>query len=207
MLFGSLKQSLSDEKWRVRMDNKKRVDALDAAALSKQINGNNIICEGDDVKLISPDPTKEAGKPGELYFLILLVLLTLALLIDSFKLEGIINGKLSAPSSVPQIVLFSMLAILAGIGVSLFKAQCKKSDIRAIVNYLISEEVVILLIMVFVYAFLLPHLHFTAASLIFLWVTTYLLERKRLWHKLLISVCFLACLILIFKYAMKVVLP
>jgi hypothetical protein len=206
MLFGSLKQSLSDEKWRVRMDNQNKVDALEAAALSKQINGNDTIREGDDVKLISPDPTKEAGKPGELYFLVLLTLLTLALLIDSFKLEGIINGKLSGPSSVPQIVLFAMLAFLAGIGVSLLKAQFKKSDIRDI-NYLISKEVVILLIMVLVYAFLLPYLHFAAASLIFLWVTTYLLERKRLWHKLLISVCFLACLILIFKYAMKVVLP
>lgn len=169
--------------------------------------GNDTIREGDDVKLISPDPTKEAGKPGELYFLVLLTLLTLALLIDSFKLEGIINGKLSGPSSVPQIVLFAMLAFLAGIGVSLLKAQFKKSDIRAIVNYLISKEVVILLIMVLVYAFLLPYLHFTAASLIFLWVTTYLLERKRPWHKLLVSAIFLACLILIFKYAMKVVLP
>ncbi len=150
---------------------------------------------------------KELVRPGEFYFLILLFILTLALLIDSFKLEGLINGKLSSPSSVPQVILFSMLVFLLIIGASLIKVKFREKSFREIGSYLISKEVVILLCTVVVYALILPYLHFAAASLIFLWGTMFLLDRRRPLHLLVISAGILGCIILIFHVLMKVVLP
>jgi hypothetical protein len=60
---------------------------------------------------------------------------------------------------------------------------------------------------VVVYALILPYLHFAAASLIFLWGTMFLLDRRRPLHLLVISAGILGCIILIFHVLMKVVLP
>ena len=160
--------------------------------------------------------TADDIKPGEWPFLILLAFMTVALLFDSFKLIGIVDGKLSSPSSVPQVVLFAMLALIAVVAGTLIKnrkaapqtvRRSLPQHVNLICDYLICKEVIILLIGVFAYAFLLPYLHFEITSLIFLAAMMYLLERKNPVKKIFISVGTLVVLLLIFKYFMRVVLP
>lgn len=172
-----------------------------------EVESNIDMREAAEETMLSSDSIMETRKPGELYFLILLILMTGALLVSSFKLPGIVNGKLSSPSSVPQVMLISMLVFLVIISVSLFREKYKEGSFREIGKYLLNKEAVILLIAVVVYAVILPLLHFAAASMIFLWGTMFFLERKKPWHKLLISGGTLVCIILIFNYIMKVVLP
>jgi hypothetical protein len=187
--------------------NEKRSDNAEAAVMPIEAEITGDTREAADEAMLPPDPVKETRKPGELYFLILLIIMTGALFVNSFKLPGIVNGKLSSPSSVPQVMLISMLVFLVIISVSLFKEKYKEGCLREIGKYLLNKDAIILLIAVVVYAFILPLLHFAAASMIFLWGTMFFLDRKKPWHKLLVSGGTLVCIILIFNYIMKVVLP
>ena len=163
-------------------------------------------------------------KPGEWPFLIFLAFMTIVLLNDSFKLIGIVNGKLSSPSSIPQIILFTMLVLIAIIAATLLRTALQSRKAGALVerraflpmlgdqakligNYLICKEVIILLAVVFAYAIVLPFLHFEISSLLFLFATMYLLDRKQPVKKLLISAGTLVMILIIFKFFMRVVLP
>lgn len=145
--------------------------------------------------------------PGEIWLLGLMFLITLALFLDSLKLKGIFTG-LTNPNSLPQLFLLVMffLIILVTCGL-LFRDKFRERGLKEVARYLVSRDVVILLIMVLAYVVLLPFAHFAATSLIFLFGTMYFLDRKRPFKKLLISAGVVATVLLIFHYLMQVVLP
>lgn len=146
-------------------------------------------------------------KPGELIFLGFLLIFTSALLWSTFSLKGIFTNHWSGPSSVPQVILISMIIVVITIFGGLKRREYKEGTVKEIAKYLICPEIIILLIMVIIYAILLPLIHFKAASIIFLFATMYLLDRSRPLNKFLISAGVLAVIILIFEFLMKVVLP
>ena len=145
--------------------------------------------------------------PGELWFLGLMFVLTLALFIDSLKLEGIFHG-LTNPTSFVQVFLLAMFVlILLEVCRIVIRDKHRESRLKNVIRYLISRDVIVLLAMVIVYAVTLPYLHFTAASVLFLFVTMYLLHRKQPLRKFLIAIGVVAVILLLFFYVMRVVLP
>lgn len=171
-------------------------------------DNNSIIIQPE--KAVDYQNTKKSKlerKPGELIFLGFLLVFTSALLWSTFSLKGILDNQWSGPSSVPQVILFSMIIIVITIFGGLKKRGYKEGSFNEIVKYLICPEIIILLVMVIIYAIILPIIHFKAASIIFLFATMYLLERSRPLNKFLISAGVLIVIILIFEFLMKVVLP
>ena len=146
-------------------------------------------------------------KPGELIFLRFLLIFTSALLWSTFSLKGIFTNHWSGPSSVPQVILISMIIVVIAIYGGLKRRQYKEGTVKEIAKYLICPEIVTLLIMVLIYAIMLPIIHFKAASMIFLFATMYLLERSKPLNKFLISAGVLLVIVVIFEFLMKVVLP
>ena len=205
------------------MENEKKTDVPVEEYVDTEATGD--VWEVKDVELFSPDPAKEARRPGEWPFLILIFAITVALLTESFKLPGLVNGQLSSPSSIPQLILLSMVVMIAIVAVALVLDSVRdrkaagsdtakpdpwpwlKHKLQLMGSYLICTEIVILLTAVLVYAILLPYLHFEITTFLFLAASMYLLERKNPVKKLIISACVLAALVLIFGFIMKVVLP
>ncbi len=151
------------------------------------------------------DAPKHAA--GEIWFLGLMFLMILALFLDSLKLKGIFTG-FTNPSSLPQIFLLLLFFLIILVTCrTLFRDKFKERSFKEAIKYLVSKDVVILLVMVLAYLLLLPFLHFTITSLIFLFGTMYLLDRRKPLQKLLISIGVIAGVQLIFHYLMQVVLP
>lgn len=145
--------------------------------------------------------------PGEIWLLGLMFLITLALFVDSLKLGGIFTG-LTNPNSLPQLFLLAMffLIVMVACGI-LFRDHFRERSLKEALSHLISRDVVVLLVMVLVYVAVLPFAHFTVTSLIFLFGTMYLLDRKKPLVKVVISVGVVAAILIIFHYLMQVVLP
>lgn len=157
------------------------------------------------------DQTDKQNAPkhaaGEIWFLGLVFLMTLALFLDSLKLKGIFTG-FTNPSSLPQIFLLVLFFLIIWVTCkTLFHDKFREKSFKKAIKYLVSKDVVILLIMVLAYLLLLPFLHFTITSLIFLFGTMYLLDRRKPLQKVLISAGVVAGIQLIFHYLMQVVLP
>ena len=143
-------------------------------------------------------------------FLVVLAILVTALLIDSLKLPGMVDGQLSSPSSVPQVMLFLALTLIAAAAVSMARQNSPPVEgWRGAPgwSFLLNREVVILLVMVLAYALMLPLLRFEASTLIFLTAAMYLLERKDFVKKFAVSAATLAAILAVFRYFMQVMLP
>ncbi|MDP3487984.1 MAG: tripartite tricarboxylate transporter TctB family protein [Bacillota bacterium] len=148
----------------------------------------------------------KADKPGELYFVMFLIIVTVAFLAESFKLPGLQNGNVGAPGVIPQVVTTTVLLLLCMVGFSLLRKE-KRPAVTAVLGFLFSTEVVVLLSLITLYAFVLELLRFEITSMLFLWVAMYFLERKQPVKKLLISAGTVGVIVLVFGYAFRVVLP
>jgi hypothetical protein len=148
---------------------------------------------------------KVIEKPGELFFIIILILIVAALLTESIKLKGIVQGTANGPGVMPQIISFMLLLLLVLICFQLIKK--KELKVMEVLQYLFSAEVIILLGLVVLFALLLERLHFELTALLFLWASMFLLERRDALKKLVISLFILGTIVLIFAYGFKVILP
>lgn len=160
----------------------------------------------EQIEKVQGQEANKTDKPGELYFIISLFMLAGAFLIESLKLKGIIQGSSNGPGVIPQIMSLSILFMLCLVCIQYVRNHKESAPIK-VVRYLFSTEVITLLVLVTLYALLLELLHFEITSLLFLWVGMFLLERRNLLKKLIISVCTLGFLLLVFNYIFKVVLP
>ncbi|MDP3058088.1 MAG: tripartite tricarboxylate transporter TctB family protein [bacterium] len=147
-----------------------------------------------------------ASKPGEIYFVVFLLVVVAAFMVEAFKLPGLQNGLVSASGVIPQIVTTAVFFMLIIVAISLLHRE-KRPEIKAVMRFLFSAEVVVLLTLITLYAFLLEILRFQATSLLFLWITMYFLERKQPVKKLIIAAGTVAVIVLIFGYAFRVILP
>ncbi|KAF0195022.1 MAG: hypothetical protein FD169_1577 [Bacillota bacterium] len=147
-----------------------------------------------------------ADKPGEIYFALFLLIITLAFLVEAFKLPGLQDGSVSAPGVVPQIMTMAVLLMISIVGAALLR-KGKRPAVIAVLRFLFSTEVVGLLIFITMYGFILELLGFEISSLLFLWVTMYFLDRVQPVKKLIISAGAVGAIVLVFGYAFRVVLP
>lgn len=144
---------------------------------------------------------------GEFKMLLLLFCIGAALFTDSQNVKGVFQGAAAGPGSIPQIVSLAMMLMVAGVGVSLVKQGYKEGSFKDAVHYLFDKEVVMLLVTVSLYGILVEPLGFIASTTLFLISTMYLLDRKQLVRKIIISAATVAILVLIFSTFFQVVLP
>lgn len=152
----------------------------------------------------------EEKKPlpkGEFKMLVLLFCIGAALFVDSLRVKGIFEGASAGPGSIPQMVSLGIILMVLGIGITLFRQGYKEGSFKDVIHYLFDKEVVMLLITVSLYGLLVEPLGFIASTIIFLVSTMYLLDRKQLVKKIIISVATVAVLVLIFSTFFQVVLP
>lgn len=147
------------------------------------------------------------SKPGEYLIIILTCIITGALFLQSIKLEGIFQGASSSTGAFPQIMTSIVLLLIFFEIVKLYKNNYKQGKLKDILTYMFPREVILLIVLVAAYAFLLEKLHFTASTLLFLWIGMFVFDSKRPVNKLIISVGVLVAVLLIFKVVFKVLLP
>lgn len=153
--------------------------------------------------------TVERGNPaGELKLLALLMLIGVALFVDSLNVDGLFQGVNNGPGTIAQIIALALIFLVGSRAVSLMRDPAYREgtwkDVKA---YLFDQQVIILIVMIILYGFLVEKLHFVPTSILFLITTMYLLDRKNLIKKAIISCIFVGILYLVFSTAFQVVLP
>ena len=91
--------------------------------------------------------------------------------------------------------------------IQLMRERYKEGKITEVIKSLFCREVIIIIVMVTLYALLLEKLHFAPTTMLFLFFSMVLLERKKPVNKFIISAGTLASIILIFEYIFQVILP
>lgn len=144
-------------------------------------------------------------KPGEIVFSLLLIFF--GALGYYFGMD-ITSGELSSPSVAPKV---ASVVIMAMGGIEFFRVLKKQSvpvNPVILVKYLFTWDVLVILLLLSLYTVLLPVLHFSVASFLFLLASLLYLQRgKNLMLCGGIAVGSVALLVLIFTYIFKVQLP
>lgn len=145
-------------------------------------------------------------KPGEIVFYVIAFLFGAA---GYYFALGMTSGELSSPSVAPKIASAVIMAMSA---LCIFNSLTKKTPVQLslaiVARYLFSKDVFVILIMLVIYAVILPILHFNVASFLFLITSLLYLQRfKKIPLCLGVSVASLAILVAVFNYIFKVQLP
>lgn len=161
-----------------------------------------------DPTAISPETPQAKSLPkGELKMLALLFVVSAALFADSLRSPGFFQGLSKGPGSIPQLVSGALILMIIGLMISTLRKGYKEGSFSDVVHYLFNKEVVQLLVAVGVYGLIIEPVGFVLSSILFLVVTMYILDRKQIVRKILISVGTIAMLYLIFSTLFQVVLP
>ena len=144
---------------------------------------------------------------GEYKMMGLLFVICLGLFLDSLRSPGVFQGVSNGPGSIPQIVAGALLLMIGFLAFQLYRKDYKEGSLKDCALYLFDSEVVMLLSTLIVYGLVVETIHFIPATFLFLVATMYLLDRKNLLQKILISAGALGVLYLIFSTLFQVVLP
>lgn len=145
--------------------------------------------------------------PGEYLMLFILFIILFPIMLESLKVNGMFQGSLSGPGVLPQIMTNLTLIMVLSMVVKLAKRGIKPKKLSEVANYLFCKNNIILLIAVLAYAFFVGILHFRIATLLFLSVCMWMLDKKKPINKLVISTITLFVLEVIFSVIFKVILP
>lgn len=147
------------------------------------------------------------NSPGEYIVILIFFIGSCAVLFESFKSKGVIQGELSGPGALPQIMLFLTCAMIIALTIQLVRKHIRPAKFNEVIHYLLCKNNIFLILAVCIYGILLEWLHFRLATMLFLFVCMYMFERKRPLQKLLISIITVIILELIFSTIFKVILP
>jgi hypothetical protein len=139
--------------------------------------------------------------------MLLLFIICAALFVDSLNSPGVFQGESAGPGSIPQLVAGALILMIIGLAMQFLKRGYKEGTFGDLMHHLFDKEVVILLTTLAIYAFVLETIRFVPATFLFLVGTMYLLDRRKLLQKVIISAGTLAVLYLIFSTLFQVVLP
>jgi len=152
--------------------------------------------------------TSDHERPkGEYKMMLVLFIISAALFGDSLYSEGFFQGVSAGPGSIPQLAGAMTLLMIAGLAIQFFRKGYKEGTFADLMHHLFDREVVVLLVTLTIYGFIVETIHFVPATFLFLVVTMYLLEPKKLLLKIVVSAGVLAVLYLIFSTLFQVVLP
>jgi putative tricarboxylic transport membrane protein len=152
-------------------------------------------------------PVQSNKKLGEIYFLVILLALFALFFYEAMGDKGILSGNLGGSGTIPQLMAAAALIMIALLFVQFIKQQYKEGKILEVFKSLFTKELIGIIVMVVLYALLLEKLHFVFTTILFLFFSMILLDRKRIANKLIISVATVAVIVLIFRYIFQVILP
>lgn len=160
----------------------------------------------DPVEDGSPQP-QEVRPKGEYKMMLVLFIICMALFVDSLNSPGFFQGQSAGPGSIPQLVSGGLVLMIIGLAVQFYRKGYEEGSFGDLLHHLFDKQVVILLTTLTIYGFIVETIHFVPATFLFLVVSMYLLEPKKLWLKLLVSAGTVGVLYLIFTTLFQVVLP
>lgn len=153
--------------------------------------------------------TSHSRLPGELTFMVLIVLFSAFMLWTSYNISGF--ASLSSPGFFPMVCAGTML--LTGL-ISLRQAARSKLALEPqqtvfaqFVQKLAPLTLVLFTVLIVAYMLLLEVLGFLVASYLFLLLSMQVLGSKRLGLNALVSAVVLAAIFVVFQTAFSVVLP
>lgn len=144
---------------------------------------------------------------GELKLLALLLIIGLAFLVDSFNSSGIFQGDNSGSGTIAQIISLALVLFIIGRAIVLLKSGHKEGSLKDAQKFLLARDVVLIIGMILLYGCFVEMFHFVPTSLVFLIISMYMLEKKNLVKKTIVSCLYIGALYLIFNTAFQVVLP
>jgi putative tricarboxylic transport membrane protein len=144
---------------------------------------------------------------GEYKMMLVLLVICVALFVDSLRSEGIFQGHSAGPGSIPQLVGGLTILMILGLAIQFFRQGYKEGGFKDLAHHLFDRDVVILMVTLTIYGFIVEAIHFVPATFLFLLTTMYMLDPKKFWLKVLVSAGTLAALYLIFSTLFRVVLP
>jgi hypothetical protein len=169
------------------------------------LDGKNDQCES--VKDQCTSEIKARHNPGEIYFTLILLLINVAFLMESFKMEGIFQRSYNKGGFLPQTISIISIIMIVTIGIRCFKDGSKAVKFIEVFRYIFSRDVLIMITMVIVYALVLKHLRYKLSTFLFLFLSMISIDRYKLFNKIIISFCIMAASVLIFATVFKVLLP
>jgi len=150
---------------------------------------------------------EHARPKGEYKMMALLFAICVALFVDSLRSPGIFQGHSAGPGSIAQLVGLALIAMIAMLAIQYLRRGYREGSFGDLLHHLFDRQVVILLVMLTLYAFVLETLTFIPSTFLFLVGTMYLLEPGKLLLKVVVSALTLGGLYLIFSTLFQVVLP
>jgi len=147
------------------------------------------------------------NSPGEYIVILIFFIMSCVVLFESFKSKGVIQGELSGPGALPQVMPFLTCVLIIALAIQLVRKHVKPAKINEVIHYLLCKNNIILILAVCIYGILVEWLHFRLTTMLFLFVCMWIFDRKRPLQKLLISIITVIILELIFSAIFKVMLP
>ncbi|WP_193139108.1 tripartite tricarboxylate transporter TctB family protein [Meridianimarinicoccus sp. MJW13] len=151
----------------------------------------------------TPGGCDDARRPGELAFVVLLLLASLALLWSAYGISGF--EALSAPGSVPMAATTAM--VVTSMIVVLRTARLPRSAGETLRRDILPGVVVIFVLLLIAYALLLKPLGFLPTSGLFLMVSIRILSGRGWGFALTVSAGSLLAIWLIFRIVFTVLMP
>ena len=149
-----------------------------------------------------------ARPKGEYKMMLVLFIICVALFVDALRSPGIFQGDSAGPGQHPAACRRDAAADDRRAGDSIPQAGgYREGTFGDLLHHLFDKEVVMLLTTLAIYGFVVETIHFVPATFLFLVGTMYLLDRRKLLQKVIISAGTLAVLYLIFSTLFQVVLP
>jgi hypothetical protein len=146
--------------------------------------------------------------PGELVFVLLMLLFALTALWQAWRISGVSGW--STPGALPSFAALVML--LAGIKIAVNTARLPPPGLapgraRDFLHQITLASIVLFTVLIVAYMFALEPLGFVASSFLFLVLAMFVLGERRFARTLVVSAVSLACIYVVFRTAFSVVLP
>lgn len=140
---------------------------------------------------------------GEKKFSILLLLISVLFLIGSLFIVDFKNLTITSPGGYP--ILISVVTVLCALYVVFVKNKnlTDPDDARSVFD----PTIIAFIIMLILYVVLINIIHYTLATLIFLFAAMVYLERKNWRRAILVSYISTFMILLVFKYIFSVIMP
>jgi putative tricarboxylic transport membrane protein len=148
-----------------------------------------------------------AAPKGEFKMMLVLLVICVALFVDSLRSPGIFQGHSAGPGSIPQLVTGSLVLMIVALAIQFLRKNYREGSFGDLLHHLFDRQVIFLLTTLIVYGLIVETIHFVPATFLFLVATMYLLEPKKLLLKVIVSAGTLGVLYLIFSTLFQVVLP
>jgi putative tricarboxylic transport membrane protein len=154
--------------------------------------------------------TPERRLPGELTFVLVLLLFGATALWQAFRISGLTSW--SSPGAVPMLAALVLLGAALRIVVATLRqppaeVPAGSTLMQAFGHALLPRVIVLFTLLIVLYMFALEPLGFVVSSFLFLAAGMWVLGSHRVVYNLVISAICLAAIYVIFQTAFSVVLP